>query len=182
MAAEPVCAVAGIRKWPLEMHVDGRGFLTELFRYEWETRVQPVQWLVLRSVAGTLRAMDLHVVHDEFFVLVSGRATVGVKDLRRGSPTEGEADTIELDAGELSGLIMPRGVAHGLFFHEESYALVGATAYYHPDDHLPCAWDDPELGIEWPAVPTFLSELDRNAPSLKELIARIEPYQPLWLG
>ena len=182
MLGESISVVAGVRPWPLQMHLDRRGFLTEIFRNEWETGVQPVQWLVLRSVAGTLRAMDLHVLHDEFFVLLSGRATLGVKDLRRDSPTEGAADTIELDATELSGLIMPRGVAHGVFFHEDSYALVGATAYYHPDDHLPCAWDDPELGIEWPATPTVLSDIDQDAPSLRELIERIEPYQPLWPG
>ncbi len=174
--------VAGLRFWPLEMHRDSRGHLTEFFRREWETGVDPVQWLVLKSVAGTLRAMDLHVVHDEFFVLLSGRVTVGVKDLRHGSPTEGTAATFELASDDLAGMIMPRGVAHGVYFHEDSIAVVGASEYYREDDHLPCAWDDPELGIEWPAEPTVLSDLDQDAPSLRELIERIEPYQPLWRG
>ena len=164
------------------MHRDSRGYLTEFFRDEWETGVDPVQWLVLKSVAGTLRAMDLHVLHDEFFLLLTGRLTVSVKDLRHGSPTEGEAATFEITGDELGGMIMPRGVAHGLYFHEDSYALVGASAYYHPDDHLPCAWDDPELGIEWPGEPEFLSDLDVNGPSLRDLMARIEPHQPLYRG
>jgi len=175
-------AVAGVTFRRLEMHRDRRGFLTEFFRLEWETGVEPVQWLVLKSVAGTLRAMDLHVLHDEFFVLLDGRITVGLKDLRHGSPTEGAAATFEMSGEDLTGMVMPRGVAHGIYFHEDSYAVVGATAYYHEDDHLPCAWDDPDLGITWPAEPQVLSDLDVDGPPLRELIERIEPYQPLWRG
>jgi dTDP-4-dehydrorhamnose 3,5-epimerase len=162
------------------MHVDRRGFLTEYFRDDWQTGVKPVQWLVIRSVAGTLRAMDLHVVHDEYFMLLSGRVTVGIKDLRRGSPAEGESDMFELNSNALGGMTMPRGVAHGLYFHDDSYALVGAGAYYDPEDHLPCAWDDPDLGLTWPAPPSVLSDDDQDAPSLQALKERIEPHQPLW--
>jgi hypothetical protein len=61
---------------------------------------------------------------------------------------------------------------------KESTLSVGATGYYDPEDHLPCDYADPQLGIEWPAEPEILSELDQNAPSLAWLVERIERWQP----
>jgi dTDP-4-dehydrorhamnose 3,5-epimerase len=171
--------VAGVRVWPLEMHPDERGHLTELFRAEWDTGLAPVQWTVLLNVAKSLRGMDIHVWHDDCQVLVEGRAVLGLKDLRRDSPTKGRAELIEMAADDLRAIVVPQGVAHGFYFFERSILMVGSTSYYDPEDHLPCHYADPELGIQWPAEPKVISELDQNAPSLAWLTARIEPRQPL---
>lgn len=128
---------------------------------------------------NSVRGMDIHIWHDDWQVLVEGRAALGLKDLRRGSPTEGRAELVTMTADDLRSIIVPRGVAHGFYFLERSILLVGSTGYYDPEDHLPCHYADPELGIEWPAVPEVLSELDRTAPSLAWLIDRIESRQPL---
>jgi dTDP-4-dehydrorhamnose 3,5-epimerase len=172
-------AIDGVRFWSLEMHRDDRGDLTEAFRQEWETGLVPVQWTVLRNVPRSLRGMDIHVVHDDWQVLLEGQAAVGLKDLRRGSPTEGRAELFDFGSEELRALIVPRGVAHGFYFYERSTLVVGSTGYYDTEDHLPCHYADPELGIDWPAEPEVLSELDRNAPSLAWLVDRIERWQPL---
>jgi dTDP-4-dehydrorhamnose 3,5-epimerase len=171
--------IAGVRTWPLTMHRDERGHLTEVFRAEWESGIEPVQWTVLLNEEGLMRGMDIHVWHDDWQVLVDGRAALGLKDLRRGSPSEGRAELVEMSAQEYRATIIPRGVAHGFYFYERSVLLVGATGYYHPDDHLPCHYADPELGIEWPAQPNVISELDREAPSVAWMVAQIERYQPL---
>jgi dTDP-4-dehydrorhamnose 3,5-epimerase len=171
--------IAGVRVWPLEVHGDARGDLTEVFRQEWDSGLSPVQWTVLRNVPRSLRGMDIHVVHDDWQVLVAGRAAVGLKDLRRGSPTEERSELLELVSDELQALIVPRGVAHGFYFYEHSTLVVGSTGYYDPEDHLPCHYADPGLGIEWPAEPEVLSELDRNAPPLAWLVDRIARWQPL---
>ena len=75
-------------------------------------------------------------------------------------------------------MIVPRGVAHGFYFYEQSTLVVGSTGYDDPEDHLPCHYADPELGIDWPAEPEVLSELDRDAPPLAWLVDRIERWQP----
>jgi dTDP-4-dehydrorhamnose 3,5-epimerase len=177
ISSEPT--IAGVRVWPLEMHRDERGHLTEAFRAEWDTGLEPVQWTVLLRVAGCLSGMDVHVWHDDWQVLAEGRAALGLKDLRRGSPTEGRAELLEMSAENLSAVIVPRGVAHGFYHYERSILLVGGTGYYDPEDHLPCHYADPDLGIEWPAEPKVVSELDRNAPSVAGLVERIERWQPL---
>jgi len=171
--------VAGVGVWPLEMHTDNRGYLTEVFRAEWQSGLKPVQWTVLLNVPKSLRGMDIHVWHDDWQVLVEGSAVLGLKDLRQGSPTEGRAELIEMTASDLRAIVVPRGVAHGFYFFERSILLVGSTSYYDPEDHLPCHYADPNLGIEWPAEPEVISELDRDAPSLAWLAERIKHRQPL---
>src|SRR5258707_236229 len=78
--------IAGVRTWPLTMHRDQRGHLTEVFRAEWDTGLAPVQWTVLLNEEGLMRGMDIHVWHNDWQVLLEGHAALGLKDLRRGSP------------------------------------------------------------------------------------------------
>ena len=49
-----------------------------------------------------------------------------------------------------------------------SYQL---SSYYDPERESGVAWDDPEIGVEWPISDPILSERDRNAPRLAELAA-----------
>lgn len=179
MSPHAQSAIGGVRVWPLEMHRDERGHLTEVFRAEWDTGLDPVQWTVLLNAKGLMRGMDVHVWHDDWQVLVEGRAALGLKDLRRGSPSEGRSELLEMSGDDLKAIVVPKGVVHGFYFYERSLLLVGATGYYHLEDHLPCHYADPELGIEWPAEPEVISELDRDAPPLAWLVQRIERWQPL---
>ena len=81
---------------PLEAHADERGVFTELYRLEWETGVAPIQWNAVRSEAGVLRGVHVHIKHDDYLTLPYGRAVVGLRDLRQGSPTEGLSALVEL--------------------------------------------------------------------------------------
>jgi dTDP-4-dehydrorhamnose 3,5-epimerase len=169
-------AIEGVQLWPLTPHRDERGAFTEAFRHEWETGLDPVQWNLLHSQTGTLRGVHVHHQHEDFQVLVSGRATVGLSDLRAGQPRNGVA--FEVSEHQLEAVIVPRGVAHGLYFHEPSIVLVGVTCAYDPDDDLGIDYADPDLGIGWPAAPTYLSERDTDAPSLARVLPQLDRYQP----
>ena len=171
--------IAGVVVHPLLMHLDGRGSVCELFRVDWDTDLEPAQWHALTSRAGTLRGMHLHVRHTDYKVAVTGRQTFVLKDLRRGSPTEGGAARLDLSAGNLTSVLIPPGVAHGIYAHEDSVTLVGSTALYDPADEFQFSWTDPELAAFWPARPRHLSARDRNAQALQALIEQIEPFQPL---
>ncbi len=158
-------------------HHDHRGRFTEIFRAEWGTGFEPVQWNAVVTVARTMRGVHLHPIHSDYLVIADGRATVGLRDLRRGSPTTGATTLVELgDAAR--GVHIPAGVAHGTLFHERSLLVYGASHYYSEDDELECHWSDPELEIEWPFAPEILSDRDANAQSLSGLLDEIEPYQP----
>ena len=168
----------GVALRPLDMNRDLRGSFTEVFREEWDTGISPVQWNIVSSEAGTLRGVHVHIRHDDYLTTLRGRASVGLRDLRRGSPTEGMSALVELAEEPLTALLIPHGVAHGFYFAEPSLHLYGVTKYWDVGDELACHWADPRLEIPWPAMPTLVSERDSTAPSLAELLDELEPSQP----
>jgi dTDP-4-dehydrorhamnose 3,5-epimerase len=166
----------GVRRVPLTTHRDARGGFTEFFRAAWELGPDPVQWNVVHSARGVLRGVHVHIRHTDYLVVVSGRASVGLRDLRAGSPTEGAVALVEMSGLALTGLVIPPGVAHGFLFHEPSIHVYAVSSYWDPADELGCHWSDPALGIPWPAPPTELSARDARLPPLSALLAAL----PAW--
>ena len=165
----------GVSVLPLTPHADERGIFTELYRASWEPGVAPVQWNAVRSEANVLRGVHAHLRHTDYLTLALGRATIGLHDLRGGSPTEGLGTTVELHAGEPAALVIPVGVAHGFYFHEPSLHVYAVSHEFDPADELGCRWDDPTLGISWPCSTPLVSSRDRDLGSLSEL-------RDVWLG
>ncbi len=170
---------AGVRLLPLVTHHDDRGLFTEVYRESWDTGIVPVQWSFARSAAGSLRGVDVHLRDDHYLILVQGRACVGLRDLRRGSPTEGLPALVELHGDRLLALTIPRGVAHGLYAEEDCEHVVAASQYWDPHDVFSCNWADPALEIRWPMTSARVSERQTSAPPLSDLLAQLEPYQPI---
>jgi dTDP-4-dehydrorhamnose 3,5-epimerase len=163
----------------LTTYPDHRGALTEIFRKNWETGIEPVQWNVAMSAPGTLRGVHVHRIHVDYLVLLSGLASIGLRDLRSDSPTAGVSALVELSDKSLRTLTIPPGVAHGFYFHEASILVYGVSHYWDVDDEFCCRWDDSELDIPWPARSVTLSERDAAAPPLSALLIELEPWQPL---
>ncbi len=177
--AAPPLLPAGTLLRTLEPHADDRGCFTELYRSEWDTGVAPIQWNAVRSEAGVLRGVHVHLRHDDYLTVPAGRASVGLRDLRSGSPTEGLAAIVELGADRQAALAIPHGVAHGFYFHEPSLHVYAVTHYWDPSDELSCRWDDPDLEIPWPVQSAQVSERDAASPSLRELLEELAPSQPI---
>lgn len=163
----------------LVMHADDRGVFTELYRNEWDTGVEPVQWNMVRSQPGVLRGVHVHPRHTDYLVIVDGSATVGIRDLRERSDTEGQSATIDVSGERLTTLTIPPGVAHGFLFHQPALHIYSVSHYWDTADELGCHWADPALEIEWPMVPSFLSPRDAGAGSLSDLLVELEPFQPI---
>jgi len=166
--------MAGVRVAPLEVHADLRGSFVELHRRSRLNDLPPmVQANLSRSGPGVLRGLHFHRLQSDLWVPLEGRATVGLYDLRAGSPTRGRAATLELDAARPEALYIPAGVAHG-FATVRGFALVYLVdREYSADDEWGLAWDDPGVGIAWDLPEPVLSERDRTNPSLAE--ALIDP-------
>ena len=177
MSAGTATLPAGTLLRPLTTHPDARGTFTELYREEWDTGVRPVQWNAVASEAGVLRGVHVHVKHADYLTLVRGRAAIGLRDLRRDSPTSGLAACVELDAAAMEALAIPPGVAHGFLFLEPSIHVYAVSRAFDPEDELGCHWADPELGIAWPEQPSLVSERDSAAGSLAAVMARLERHQ-----
>ena len=179
MSAPATTLPIGTSVVPLEAHDDERGVFVELYRLEWGTGVAPVQWNAVRSEAGVLRGVHVHIRHDDYLTVPLGRAAVGLRDLREGSPTEGLAAVVELDGERPAALVIPHGVAHGFYFHEPSLHVYAVSEYWDPEDELGCHWADPELEIPWPSPTALVSDRDAASPALRVLMRELAPSQPL---
>jgi dTDP-4-dehydrorhamnose 3,5-epimerase len=156
----------------LQAHPDDRGFVAEMFRRSWlPDGGEMLQANLSRSRPNVLRGLHFHRRQADYWTVLSGTAFVGLFDLRRGSPTEGKKAEVELSAEALRCLYIPRGVAHGFYTPDGILLQYLVDQYYTGGDEFGIAWDDPDLGIAWPAADPVLSERDRTNPSLAEVLA-----------
>jgi dTDP-4-dehydrorhamnose 3,5-epimerase len=167
----------GVTIRPLEPHHDRRRWLVEAFRESWAPGVDGAQVNITWSRAGTLRGSHVHGEHADYFVLASGRAAVGIRDVRKRSATFGMTALVELSSESPSAMTVPPGVLHGLYFPVDSILLTVESRVYDPLEEIRCRWDDPELELPWPFSAPILSDADRGAQSYREMLAAIEPWQ-----
>jgi dTDP-4-dehydrorhamnose 3,5-epimerase len=122
--------------------------------------------------------MHVHVQHWDYFVLLEGHISVGLRDLRRGSPTEHATACVEIDAREPTVLVIPPRVLHGFYGRERSVWVYGLSHYFNPADELGCRWDDPALQIPWRVESPVLSQRDATAPTLAVLLEQLAQRMP----
>lgn len=137
------------------------------------------------SAAGVLRGLHFAQVplsQAKYVTCVRGSVFDVVVDIRVGSPTFGQWDSVLLDDAEHRTIYISEGLGHGfLALQDNSTVMYLCSAEYNPGrEHTICA-TDPALGIDWPlvagAAPT-LSERDAAAPSLEEV--RASALLPTW--
>jgi dTDP-4-dehydrorhamnose 3,5-epimerase len=102
---------------------------------------------------------------DKLVRCVAGRILDVAVDVRPGSSTFGKHFSIELDADNGLALYLPKGFAHGyLTLTEHSAVLYHVSEYYTPAAERGLRWNDPCLGIAWPAAAPLLSPKDADWP------------------
>lgn len=170
-ATLPQSLPQGVSLRSLQRHRDERGSLTELFRTSWETGVDAVQWNYVESEGAVLRGVHVHIKHGDYLILLSGHATVGLRDLRHDSTTAGLTALIEMHGNDPHALTIPPGVAHGFYFHKPCLHIYGVSEFWDPEDELGCHWADPALEINWPNRAPVISARDAALPSLRDLVA-----------
>lgn len=169
--------IDGVTLVDLEVHLDARGSFLEFYRESWvPAEHSALQGNISRSTAGSLRAMHFHRRQWDYWFVVNGEMFVALADLREGSPTEREISTRRLTAEAPQGLFIPPGVAHGFLAETDLTLGYLVDRYFDGTDEWGIAWDDPELGIDWPAVDPVLSDRDRSNPSLAEALRDPVPY------
>lgn len=156
----------------LTTHADERGALTEIFRKEWQTGMNPVQWNYVRSKPNVLRGVHVHVTHTDYLVCLDGTMLLGLVDVRPESPTRGSAATVALEGAKLQAAVIPPGVAHGFHFPVPSTLCYAVDHYWNTRDEIGCRWDDPALGLDWRIEKPFLSGRDSTAGSAEAMIKR----------
>ena len=124
------------------------------------------------SSRGTLRGLHYQVrmPQGKLVRVVSGEVYDVAVDIRKSSATFGQWAGVHLSSENKRQFWVPEGFAHGFLVLSDSAEFVyKCTNYYDPDDQQRIAWNDPDIGVEWPdAGGILLSEQDRDAPALTE--------------
>lgn len=187
MKALPVAGIDGAYRFEPAPHADERGFFCRTFDRA-ATRavgIDPdgfVQDSLSRSVLGVVRGLHLRSGRGEAKLIrcSAGRVFDVAVDLRPGSPTFGNVEFFDLSGENQVSVYVPAGCAHGF----QALTEVADVAYRIDREHDPAqdvaiAHDDPQLGIPWPLPITTISERDRSAPRLADVIGAIRAN---WVG
>lgn len=131
------------------------------------------------STKGVLRGLHFQINHPQSKLVrvVSGEVFDVAVDLREGSPTYGKWEGVVLSAENKRQFFIPRGFAHGfLVLSETAEFCYKCDDIYHPNDEGGLMWNDPAVGIEWPALQgdeefdetkVILSEKDKVHPAFR---------------
>ena len=154
---------------------DERGFFSETYRHnefaELGIAEQMVQDNHSRSDHGIVRGMHFQIGEGAAKLVSCGRGAIVdvMVDLRKGSPTFGEWEAFELSDENHRMVYCPVGFAHGFCVTSDiADVFYKQTHYYNDETERGIAYNDPEVGIEWPLPVDQLkpSERDATAPSL----------------
>ena len=130
------------------------------------------------SAKGVLRGLHYQIHHPQSKLVrvVEGAVFDVAVDLRSGSATYGKWVGAELSVENRRQLFIPRGFAHGfLVLSERAVFCYKCDDVYHPDDEGGIMWNDPTIGIQWPAMhgdavfdveKVVLSQKDQKHPTL----------------
>jgi dTDP-4-dehydrorhamnose 3,5-epimerase len=156
-----------------EVFTDSRGFFFESYnRRRFEAQVgYPVEFVQdnhSRSRRGVLRGLHYQLPphpQGKLIRVASGEIYDVTVDIRRGSPTFGQWQAVVLSAENQRQLWVPPGYAHAFMALSESAdVLYKTTDYWVKELDRSIRWDDPVLGIAWPAgITPILSEKDAQA-------------------
>jgi dTDP-4-dehydrorhamnose 3,5-epimerase len=176
MKATPL-ALSGVVLFEPTVFGDARGFFFESYNqrvFEQAIGRAPVfvQDNHSRSVQGVLRGLHYQIQQPQgkLVRVTEGAVFDVVVDLRRGSPTFGQWLGEHLSAENKRQLWIPEGFAHGfVVLSEVAQFLYKTTDYWAPEHERCIAWDDPEIGIDWPIqTPPALSAKDRQGVRLSQ--------------
>jgi dTDP-4-dehydrorhamnose 3,5-epimerase len=136
------------------------------------------------SAAGVLRGLhfaQLPPGQAKYVTCVRGAVFDVVVDIRVGSPTYGQWDSVLLDDIDHRSTYISEGLAHGFVaMQDQSTVMYLCSTPYAPQREHTIAATDPAIGIEWPlpAAELLLSGRDAIAPSLAEV--RESGLLPTW--
>jgi len=168
----------GVLIFEPQIHEDERGSFFESFH---QARFDQAVGAPLRFVQdnqsvswrGVLRGLHYQLpphAQGKLLRVVMGEVFDVVVDVRRTSLNFGRWAGIRLSAQNRRELWIPPGFAHGfLTLSESAVTVYKVTDYWAPEYERAIAWNDPAIGIEWPAGLTpQLSAKDAAAPRLAD--------------
>jgi dTDP-4-dehydrorhamnose 3,5-epimerase len=156
---------------------DERGFFCETYRRSLLSDLGVVEEMVQdnhsRSHRGVVRGLHFPIGVGTAKLVRCARGAIidVVVDLRRGSPTFAEWEAFELTDENMRMVYCPVGFAHGFCtLSEIADVIYKQSAYYDPETDRGIRYNDPDVGVQWPAdLELEPSARDAAAPLLREI-------------
>lgn len=134
--------------------------------------IQDNQSLSQKGTVRGLHAQSAPHAQAKLVRVIQGRVLDIAVDIRKGSPTYGKYETIELSAENHHQLLIPEGFLHGFSVLEDNTIFAyKVNNYYAKDCEFGALWNDPELAIDWGIDPSeaIVSAKDELLPKLQDL-------------
>ena len=170
--------VKGVFEVVIKPNVDERGSFGRIWDKQFFASLgMPYEWVQenhqYSKFKGTVRGAHIQLppaTESKMIWVPTGFTFFAYVDLRKGSPTLGEAGTLILSAEKQNSLVIPRGVAMvQCTLTDELHLHYKMDNYFSPEHEKNIRWDS--LGVKFPVTtPTVISEKDRNATPLKEFL------------
>jgi dTDP-4-dehydrorhamnose 3,5-epimerase len=173
--------IKGIFEIQLKPYEDRRGFFMRVYdaqlfeEYKIHRNwVQENHSLSVEKVV--IRGMHFQLLpHSEAKLIrvINGKIYDVFIDLRKGSSTFGQWDSINLSSDNKKMIYIPQGVVHGFCtLTGNCEILYKMDNYYAPNSEGNIKWNDSDVGINWPVNNPIISEKDLKAKSFREFIER----------
>ena len=153
------CPIEGLKVITPAVFGDERGYFMETYNYndykEAGIDMEFVQDNQSMSTKGVLRGLHFQKQYPQgkLVRVIKGSVFDVAVDLRKDSETYGKWFGVELTEGNKKQFYISEGFAHGfLVLSDTAEFCYKVTDFYHPGDEGGLAWNDPEIGIEWPKL------------------------------
>lgn len=182
-------AIEGMLVLEPGLHRDERGWFHESYNQQAfdraiGRRVRFVQDNHSRSSHAVLRGLHYQRAphaQGRLLSVTRGRVFDVALDIRPRSPSFGRWQGLVLDGDSPRQVWLPPGLAHGFLVLSEIADFHYKTTRHHAPQAEGCIrWDDPAIGIEWPALgrAPLLSARDAGAPTLAQALAADAGQRP----
>ena len=168
--------LAGVFLIEPAVHTDPRGFFMETWHRKRFAEAgldsEFVQDNHSKSTRGALRGLHFQQPHAQVKLVrvVQGEVFDACVDVRRGSPTFGQAYWTTLSAENRRQMWIPAGFAHGFVTTSETAEFVyKCSDFYSQKDERGVRWNDPALAIPWPIADPIVTNKDATLPLLRDL-------------
>lgn len=153
------CPIGGLYIIEPAVHGDSRGYFMETYNQrdmaEAGLNMAFVQDNQSMSTKGVLRGLHFQKKYPQgkLVRVIKGEVFDVAVDLREGSETYGKWYGQILSEENKKQFYISEGFAHGfLVLSDVAEFCYKTTDFYHPEDEGGIAWNDPDIGIEWPEI------------------------------
>ena len=172
------CEIEGLKVITPTVFGDERGYFMETYNYKDYAAagidMEFVQDNQSMSKRGVLRGLHFQINYpqDKLVRVTKGKVFDVAVDLREGSATFGKWYGVILSDENKKQFFIPKNFAHGFLVLSDTAEFVyKCTDFYHPNDEGGLAWNDPDIGVDWPledSVELTISEKDQKWTGIKQ--------------